>query len=704
MVEAARPRAEEERQSQGTKTVSTPALRALVRAHIGARTCPKSVDRATLMGLALRLRLVAPLDASNADGAEGSASSRDVTKLGKRTRTDRTDKNKRMKFTHLTTVKCALLSRIRCGADPVSVARVVAKIKDRVEAYSRRAVNASLAFSGIVRRLFHMPVDDGVAPTPPHDDDLAWIADVAVPPELFTQTFFRQLLLGTAGAQLPSQTVAQFHQAHPQLLLPGHRHLGDRNIYSAGAIQYLTNLKNALRVELDDRIKIACSRLGLPKDDVKVVLYRIHGWTLPRRFGCCLPQPMAADAAVATHRRVLGLAGLTNIDDTWLADDANLPSLLRYSVYLNKVYQENDAKLFNVVPICGVRAHFIRIDTSVLYGILREAKVVGKTVRSALFDKLRDVFWLDTFDFRKVKPGGSSFGWSVMTDGVSLCTTFEKAAVPIPVGSGGGVSSGPSSADYVPSPNDVVVGNDPGRINIYYMAGVHGGRTKVVKLTRRQYYTESGATAARRTTERWTRGIQAHLDALSTASTKGVSWTAYEWYLIQFGLHGEALWTEYLKPRWARQRLSLYGGKKRVFANFFNRLAAQFSGGGGRLVVAYGNAKFPSGGAGEQSVPTTRAYKECVSRVLTYSTDEFRTSKVHHADDSVLELLATRSQPRRGLRGLLFNPDLGKFVSRDLNAALNIRRILIGPRPIILCRQGVMQRLEQHIVKRLRDR
>jgi hypothetical protein len=45
-----------------------------------------------------------------------------------------------------------------------------------------------------------------------------------------------------------------------------------------------------------------------------------------------------------------------------------------------------------------------------------------------------------------------------------------------------------------------------------------------------------------------------------------------------------------------------------------------------------------------------------------------------------------------------------QFVSRDLNAALNIRRILIGPRPIILCRQGVMQRLEQHIVKRLRGR
>ncbi|GAX84515.1 hypothetical protein CEUSTIGMA_g11935.t1 [Chlamydomonas eustigma] len=243
-----------------------------------------------------------------------------------------------------------------------------------------------------------------------------------------------------------------------------------------------------------------------------------------------------------------------------------------------------------------------------------------------------------------------------------------------------------------------------GRINIYYMVGLYGGNPAVMKLTRKQYYTESGATSARYKTERWNRGIQTHLDALSTASTKGVSWTAHEWCLIERGRHQEALWSEYLKPRWARLRLSLYGGKKRVFANFFNRLSVRLPfPAGGRLVIAYGNAKFAPGGPGEQSVPTTRAYKECASRVATYSTDEFRTSKVHCRDDSTLQLL--RGSDRRfSLRGLLYNPDLNKFVSRDLNAALNIRRCLVGPKPAILCREGVTQRLEQHIVKVLRRR
>lgn len=90
-----------------------------------------------------------------------------------------------------------------------------------------------------------------------------------------------------------------------------------------------------------------------------------------------------------------------------------------------------------------------------------------------------------------------------------------------------------------------------------------------------------------------------------------MSWTAHEWYLAQFEIHKQALWTEYLRHRWARQRLTLYGGKKRVFANFFNRLIKEFSDGGQRrVVVAYGNGKFASGGVGEQSVPTVRVAAE----------------------------------------------------------------------------------------------
>ena len=76
----------------------------------------------------------------------------------------------------------------------------------RVEAYSKRVVNASLAFSGIVKGLFRRePEEDAMAVD---DADLAWMAQVPVPAEFFTQTFFRQLTeFGEGPARVPRKFV-----------------------------------------------------------------------------------------------------------------------------------------------------------------------------------------------------------------------------------------------------------------------------------------------------------------------------------------------------------------------------------------------------------------------------------------------------------------------------------------------------------------
>ena len=128
-----------------------------------------------------------------------------------------------------------------------------------------------------------------------------------------------------------------------------------------------------------------------------------------------------------------------------------------------------------------------------------------------------------------------------------------------------------------------------------------------------------------------------------------------------------------------------------------------------------GAAKFAPGGRGELSVPaaklslqhscrpTSRAHKECVSRVNTKVTAEFRSSKVDYRDDSVLQNIAVVCQPKFALRGVLWNVEHGEFVSRDLNAALNIRRYLLH-RPAILNRRLATGKLEQRIVKRIQPR
>ena len=105
-------------------------------------------------------------------------------------------------------------------------------------------------------------------------------------------------------------------------------------------------------------------------------------------------------------------------------------------------------------------------------------------------------------------------------------------------------------------------------------------------------------------------------------------------YLDIYFKYYDTLWNEYMKDRWGRQRLRLYGGKKRVFARYFNNIKNfDIS---KKVIIAYGSAKFASG---EISVPTSSAYKECNLRFPIIVVDEFRTTRVHHEDDSILEYI-----------------------------------------------------------------
>jgi hypothetical protein len=313
---------------------------------------------------------------------------------------------------------------------------------------------------------------------------------------------------------------------------------------------------------------------------------------------------------------------------------------------------------------------------------------------------MRDEHWNSVFAISRLQGKDCTFGHSIKTDGVSMCMHFERPKTTV-IDHDDGEDQNAVGA-YVTDPNDVVFGNDPGRINIYYMATVlPDGTAKTYVLTRRQYYNDSGVFTARRHSEHWNFGIKHHLDALSTVSSKGCDVLDHEVYLEVFFAHERGLWDEYVRPRWARQRLSLYGGKKRVFARFFNKIKTAFP--GRNVVIAYGSAKFAPGGKGELSVPTSRAYKECATRVTTVPTGEFRTSKVYNVDDSVLQLVARKDRPMRAFRGVLWSVTTRRFVSRDRNAALNIRRCLFN-RPDILKQNLATGKLVQAIVKRVKTR
>jgi len=586
-----------------------------------------------------------------------------------------------------TTTKSALRRYIRGSKDVVD--KVVNAINSRVVALSRQIVEGSIALDGIVRKRVEQTDDASLC-----DVDLS---------DVFDQTFIRQLLVGTDDAVQPILDIRRFHDFYPMLNPLPTRYLDDRNIYSDAARGYLTNLKTALRTSIDGRIRKFCnvfaSHYGLRGYEKAYMLYAINGWTfVPRANWPAGAFPMRREVfdAIELHRRTLGLTvEKPRITKQWVKAETSQPAMLRYNVLLNRFYESIDAKLFTIVPVCHVKRHFIALDTWSLFGVLKEAGLAGGSAQD--FYAMRDEQWRSVFKIEQLQGQHCTFSHSIETDGISLCVHFDR---PRPT-----LSSDFRADKFVVAEGDVVVGCDPGRVNIYFMVvPLKDGKFKTFVLTRRQYYSESGIRDAIKRSNAWNDGIRDVLSAMSTVSIKGVSFDAFWNYVDAYRTHRDAMWDENLRPRWARQRLSLYGGKKRVFARFFNKMKENLDAAhpGRRVVIAYGSAKFAPGGPNEVSVPTSRAYKECAVRFFTVATPEFRTTKVDVVNNTTLQKVAVIGS-NEALRGVLWSVSRRRFVSRDLNAALNIRRNLIE-RPAILDRKLATGRLNQRIVKRIRSR
>ncbi|KAJ9518537.1 hypothetical protein QJQ45_018553 [Haematococcus lacustris] len=242
------------------------------------------------------------------------------------------------------------------------------------------------------------------------------------------------------------------------------------------------------------------------------------------------------------------------------------------------------------------------------------------------------------------------------------------------------------------------------------------------KLTRSQVQHDSGLIQARHNTQRWNENVKLELQHLAAATPAGTSLVTIQRHVAVTLATWDAVWEEYLHTKWVEQKMRLHGAQEKVLERYFKK-----------LVVFFGNAGIGTwGGWGAKAV--LQACRKMVERANSgkptdrvpgkvVTVDEFRTSRVSSAMNSpqpcVEEL--DRSKPTRlegwkppagqvqnrllrsawskrceaPVRGLMWCPrlhqatpgDLGKWVDRDCNAALNLQRIGEAPwRPLELCR------------------
>ncbi|KAJ9521534.1 hypothetical protein QJQ45_008829 [Haematococcus lacustris] len=291
----------------------------------------------------------------------------------------------------------------------------------------------------------------------------------------------------------------------------------------------------------------------------------------------------------------------------------------------------------------------------------------------------RSHHWARWFNTNKLRNQGFAFERLVDTDGVSVCVHYTRPLppppAPPPAASSSSTSSRPSAAaaaahavglphigrgiadmrEFVFDPDTQIgVGIDPGVTQAVSAAsGVWDPQSGQLladqlrrwKLTKGQVKHDSGLNNARRDTERWLAPIKPHLQHLAAASSAGTSLEANLKHITVTLATWDAVWEVYLDPKWARQRLRLYGAQDRALEQFFNKLKEKMAevsmerhGHAKQLVVFFGAASIgTAGGWGADAV--LRACRKVVCRPRgkdqdggrVVLVDEHRTTRVSSA-------------------------------------------------------------------------
>lgn len=622
------------------------------------------------------------------------------------TRPDRSAKLKNRSAVCETVVKCCLRGKLLGDQDQKT--KLIEAIESRVQSCSEKTAYASVALNYLIKEIF-----DG-------KDDLRHVEL----PAFWDQTFIRQLFLGVKDAVKPYPEIKAFFERHPEMLCDSQRYTGDRNIYSFASKKLQTNVKNHLVLNFQKVLKTYLYDLsGLRKDDALQALFLINGWEYKEQRGYTdtrgrkdndttkkkriirIPDIQAIKFTTLEIRSLLGLEDGDVLNKQWFKDEDNLHKMLKLFVFVSRKLDDlnNDSedvkmKSFNLLPICGLKSHFITMDTSCLYGIMKDVGMLGKKVNQAEFQSLGSDQWMSILKIESVRVKSKTFTGTIETDGVSVCLHFTRPKTEAEQRPTNKASTQPK----VCLKGKRVLGVDPGRTNILQVVEeLPDGTFQTWKLTRSSYYRDSGVFQAAKESQRWNRQIKNQLESLSMASPKGASLESFKRYIETWLKVKEAVFKEYNKKKWKEQRMRLYGGKKRVFANFLNRIDRE----GVETVLAFGSAKFAPGGKGELSVPTTRAFKECSYRFKTITVDEFRTTRVYYKDGSLLEGVGILNKGKVvKVRGLLWccSTKCNEFVNRDLNAAINILRCGVLPqRPTFLDRKASKGKLPNMVIRKI---
>lgn len=201
------------------------------------------------------------------------------------------------------------------------------------------------------------------------------------------------------------------------------RHFGDSNTIVMAATAMKTSVSNTIVHSFEKRlcryVKTWCAMDKSSRGEWYPVFLRIVGW---REDGGKDPPPLMEAAKEFVKAERLALGDPLRVSEAWLKQHprAVLSAFRRWLSFFERV----GAKQYSVVPSFKIRAHFLRIDTVTLFGIMKEGKLYDKNLKAFKADsqnQWRRVFTLTGLSSLRYVPTGL-----VLTDGVSLNVHFRR--------------------------------------------------------------------------------------------------------------------------------------------------------------------------------------------------------------------------------------------------------------------------------------
>ena len=380
---------------------------------------------------------------------------------------------------------------------------------------------------------------------------------------------------------------------------------------------------------------------------------------------------------------------------------------LPYTFYMNKVLETNECKLFQPLSLRNsIAPHYVNFDTAALINFFAKKGEKGALLRQVKLNQER--FWNRIFnlDLRIFHHKRYLFNYTLQTDGVGVSLLFvhreydkkKKVHPEFNEGEEMGLSyvDELNEEDLKFLKNKNVVGIDPGKYNLVYMADGE----KKLRYTAFQRRAESMAKRNQKILrqEKLKNDIIVQETLLSDYNSKTVDISKFKEYLKAKNKLNSTLRPFYEQELHRKMKFRQCVYTRKSEDHFLNRIVDTF---GKDAVMAYGDWSRSS--QMKHFVPTKGVglRKLIAKKFTTVLVNEFRTSKLCCGCHKELCHLHVKQNntTKKLFRCLVCNECESSeskqpvFVTRDLNSALNIRQLtcrsIVGlKRPKPFCRDG----------------